>query len=1165
MTMTRMAAQAALLAVLAAPAAAQAPSSLALAQGWAIQSSARVHAAGGTISTPVFRPDGWFRASAPSTVLAALVEDGVYPDPYFGMNLRAIPGTTYPIGRNFSNLEIPSDSPFRVSWWYRTSFRVPAAMKGRRLTLHLDGVNYRANVWLNGRRLASSSEIVGTYRLFELDVTDVVSADRENVLAVEVLPPGPTDLAWTWVDWNPMPPDRDMGLYRAVSLSASGDVVIRHPMVASTVAPSHDRADLTVSADVRNLTGREVRGVLRGRIEDVAFEQAVTLGPHETRAVRVSPDRSPGLRVEHPRLWWPAGMGAPDLHRLDLWFDVGRATSDRQSVRFGIREITSELTATGARLFRVNGRPLLVRGGGWAPDMLLRADPERQAAELAYVRDLGLNTVRLEGKLDDDHFFELADEYGLLVLAGWCCCDQWEQWAKWTPENREVASASQHDRICRLRGHPSVLAWLDGSDNPPPPDVERMYVDVLKALDWPNPYLSSATARSTPVTGATGVKMSGPYDWVPPSYWMLDREHGGAFGFNTETGPGAAVPPVESLRRMLGADHLWPIDDVWNFHSASGRFKNVETFTAALEARYGKATGVDDYARKAQLMTYEGERAMFEAYTRNRYGATGVIQWMLNNAWPGLFWHLWDDYLRPAGGYFGTKKACEPVHVLYSYDDRTVVVSNLSGQPLGGATVRVKVLNLDSTERYSAERTVDVGADGSAVALTLPELTGLSPTWFVALRLTDAGGRERSTNVYWLSTKPDVLDWDKTNYYITPDQRLRRFHRAEGSAAGRGPDDDARRAGARAGGGARHPREPRTHAGVLRPAADHEGGRRRGGAAGAVAGQRRDAAARRDARAHRVLCRARSRRRARHARRGRLERGALIRGLHFCAGIGAGSVWPTQAPRPVSAPAPSTRSGVAASARSSPQPVPSTRPRVTRLPAMLTIVTQGSSEADGSSPPDPSPPTKINPGPPMITACASRIPNRSTSWMAPPLRGTRTSHARRTTPRSSAACGLGGGTCWPATQKSSAVASTACAFTPTTSSVRDVSTRPSAVSTPSHGRPSSPAPGAVPSASTRPSGSVSSAVSHHTSGSTRSQRTRPSASSRTSQPCDCGSSPREVSPAIRTPSSAWPRRACGWLVRPARRSARRTSLPSRSSRRTHAALAGSEPPDATAT
>ncbi len=771
MTIKRIVASTVILAALAAPtsaAAAQTPSRFELARGWQIQSSAAVRAAGESISTPAFRPDGWHPASVPSTVLAALVEDRVYPDPYFGMNLRSIPGTSYPIGRNFSNLEIPADSPFRVSWWYRNEFRLPPEMKGRRLTLRFDGINYRANVWLNGRRLASSDELAGTYRLFELDVTAVVLGDRANVLAVEVFPPGPTDLAWTWVDWNPMPPDRDMGLWRPVSLSASGDVVIRHPLVASRVAPALDRADLTVSADVRNLTAHEVRGVLRGRIEQVAFEQPVTLGPHETQVVRFAPDRFPDLRVEHPRLWWPADMGVPSLYRLDLQFDSGGETSDRQTMRFGIREITSELTDTGARLFRINGRPLLVRGGGWAPDMLLRARPDRQAAELGYVRDMGLNTIRLEGKLEDEHFFDLADEYGILVLAGWCCCDQWEQWAKWTPENREVAAASERDQICRLREHPSVLAWLNGSDNPPPADVERMYVDILKELDWPNPYLSSATARPTTVTGASGVKMSGPYDWVPPSYWLLDASRGGAFGFNTETSPGPAVPPVESLKRMLPADHLWPIDDVWNFHAGGGRFKTIETFTTALEARYGKAAGVDDYTRKAQLMTYEGERAMFEAYTRNRYTATGVIQWMLNNAWPGLIWHLYDYYLRPGGGYFGTKKACESVHVQYSYDDRSVVVANGTGARLSGATVAVRVLNLDLTEKFSATRAIDVPADVNAVALTVPDVAGLSSTYFVDLRLTDAAGHALSTNFYWLSTKPDELDWDKSTYYITP-------------------------------------------------------------------------------------------------------------------------------------------------------------------------------------------------------------------------------------------------------------------------------------------------------------------------------------------------------------------------------------------------------------
>ena len=317
-------------------------------------------------------------------------------------------------------------------------------------------------------------------------------------------------------------------------------------------------------------------------------------------------------------------------------------------------------------MFTVNGKRILVRGGGWASDMLLRpASTDRLRAELRYTREMGLNTIRLEGKLESDEFYDLADEYGILVMPGWCCCDQWEQWNKWDAEDHRVGPASLRDQILRLRNHPSVLVWLNGSDFPPPARVEKAYLDVLRDLRWTKPVLSNATDAPGPISGPSGVKMRGPYDYVPPSYWLTDTKNGGAFGFATEMGPGAAVPPIESLRKMLPADRLWPMNEFWMFHAGGDEFKDLKLFTAALEGRYGKATSVEDYARKAQALAYEGQRAMFEAFGRNKYEATGVIQWMLNNAWPSMIWHLYDYYLRPGGGYYGTKQACEPLHVQY--------------------------------------------------------------------------------------------------------------------------------------------------------------------------------------------------------------------------------------------------------------------------------------------------------------------------------------------------------------------------------------------------------------------------------------------------------------------------------------------------------------------
>jgi exo-1,4-beta-D-glucosaminidase len=743
-----------------------APERIELARGWSLQSSAHVTGAGAAISTAGFDTRGWYTTTVPTTLVAALVAAGVYADPYFGMNLRTLPGETYPIGGQFSNLPMPDDSPFRVSWWYRTEFSLPAGGSDRHVMLHFDGISYRANIWLNGHQIAGRDSVAGTWRLFAFDITKRLRPGV-NALAVEVFAPEQNALALTWVDWNPTPPDKDAGLWRPVYLTISGPVTLERPFVETALDSANARAALTVSAAVSNRTSRPVRGRLRGRIGDVAFAQEVTLQPNETRTVHLSPDAFPQLVVTHPRLWWPAELGTPNLYQLDLAFETEGGVSDQDSVRFGIRSVTSEFSANGGRVFRINGRRILIRGGGWAPDMLLRVSHERQLDELRYVLDMHLNTVRLEGKLEDERFFELTDSLGVLVMAGWCCCGHWEHWDKWTEEDHRIAQASQRDQIARLRGHPSVFVWLNGSDNPPPPDVERMYVDVLKQLHWPNPYLSSATARPTTVTGSTGVKMTGPYDWVPPAYWLVDTANGGAYGFITETSPGPAVPPIESLKRMLPPDHLWPPDSVWDFHAGGGEFKTINLFTDAQNARYGAAISLADFTEKAQLMAYEGERAMFEAYTRNKYAAGGVIQWMLNNAWPSLIWHLYDYYLRPAGGYFGTKKACEQLHAMYSYDDRSVVVTN-GGDAVPGVAVRVRLLDVTSAIKFERDTTVAVPADSSIRVLTLPDPDDLSSTYFLDVRLAVGGDSARSVNFYWLSTKQDEMDFAHSKWYTTP-------------------------------------------------------------------------------------------------------------------------------------------------------------------------------------------------------------------------------------------------------------------------------------------------------------------------------------------------------------------------------------------------------------
>jgi exo-1,4-beta-D-glucosaminidase len=286
-----------------------------------------------------------------------------------------------------------------------------------------------------------------------------------------------------------------------------------------------------------------------------------------------------------------------------------------------------------------------------------------------------------------------------------------------------------------------MLVWLNGSDNPAIPAVESMYLRIEKESLWPNPILSSATGASTTITGPSGVKMTGPYDYVPPNYWLIDTKLGGAWGFNTETSPGPAIPLPTSLRKFLPSDKLWPQNEVWGFHEGGERFQTLTFYNTSLEHRYGAPKDLSDFARKAYAMDYEGERAMFEAYARNKFASTGVIQWMLNNAWPSMIWHLYDYYLRPGGGYFGAKTALQSLDPIYGYDARSISVVNSRYQDAKGLRLVTKVLNLDMTEKFSNENTIDVPADGVVKALTLPDIDGLSPTYFVALRISDSGGK----------------------------------------------------------------------------------------------------------------------------------------------------------------------------------------------------------------------------------------------------------------------------------------------------------------------------------------------------------------------------------------------------------------------------------------
>ncbi|HVR62713.1 MAG TPA: glucose-6-phosphate dehydrogenase, partial [Polyangia bacterium] len=678
-----------------------------------------------------------------------------------------------PPAKNFSNFPMPEDSPFRHAWWFRKELSLPAGFApGMHASLQFDGINYRANVWFNGRLIAGRDQIAGAYREYELDVTPFVRRDGPNAIAVEVFPPDPCDLALTWVDWNPSPPDKNTGIWRDVWLRVSGPVALRAPFVATRLEGTDGtrRALLTIAGDLVNVTDRRQSALVRATTELGVISKRFEVPARARVPFSIDHTDDAALAVSRPRLWWPHTIGSPELYDIALDVTVGEgaaAVSDQARFAFGIREITTALTADGHTRFFVNGVPLLVRGAGWASDLFLRRQPERDRIGLRYAKAMELNAIRFEGMMERGEFLDLCDREGILVIAGFCCCDCWEKWETWTDENHVIAPESLRAQLRRARRHPSLLTWWYGSDFPPPAHVESRYLEVLREERWPNPFHSSASHKPGPVTGPSGLKMRGPYDWVPPTYWLEDSEHGGAFGFATEINPGPAVPPVESLKKMLPPPHRWPIDEVWNFHAGGQAFHNIDKFTDALSARYGAAQGIDDFAELSQLATYEAQRAMFEGYARNWPRATGVVQWMLNNAWPSLMWHLFDHYLRPGGGYFGSKKACQPLHVMYAYGAAEVVVINDHPRPADDLRVEARLVALDGRTLSQWSRSLSAEPVSATTIARLPPPAD-HPTYFVDLRLHQRDGRLADRNFYWLANPMDVLDPANTNWFHTP-------------------------------------------------------------------------------------------------------------------------------------------------------------------------------------------------------------------------------------------------------------------------------------------------------------------------------------------------------------------------------------------------------------
>ena len=701
-------------------------------------------------------------ASVPSTVAGALSEAGFY-----GADLLE--------GVNYKQAD---KSIFDGEWVYKTGFK---ARPGAHTELVFDGLDYRADIFLNGTQIASSDTTFGVFIRRSYDVSKLLK--KRNSLEVRLRRAQSGDLNIGFVDWNPRPLDESMGIVRPVTLHTTGAVAVEDVYVIPDLnVGTMAEADLEVRVTLRNLENVPVKAALSLDLQDAGkAEVSVSLAAGQTRKVVLTREELPMLHLKNPRVWWTWDLGTPELYKLGVSVKVGNKVSDCKDVTFGVRKIESRLVDEKYRQFTLNGKDILIKGAGWTDDIFLRDTPESISRQVEYVKDMNLNLIRFEniwGK--DEAVYDCCDALGVLSLVGWSCQWEWENYCglpevkKWgcinTPETEDLAVRYFRDQVVRLHNHPSLIAWMTGSDRIPNPGLEERYFKIYLEEDY-RPYVCSASNLKS-LAGPSGSKMAGPYEYVGPDYWFKDEKAGGAYGWNTETGIGANLPQIESLRRMIPAESLWPLSEAWDYHcTTSGSAMNsTKELQKTINGLYGGFDSLEDFVRKAHALDYDGTRAMFEAFRVRVPKSTGIVQWMLNSAWPSLYWQLYDWYGVPAAAYYGTRKACEPVQLIFDYADRKVyAVNEAAGEaPL---KLRAAVKVFDASSRLIGEQSAPVSVGYRQVVPVFDLASYDGKPHFVALALHSADGAPVADNFYCLAAKDNEYVWKKTNWYITPISR----------------------------------------------------------------------------------------------------------------------------------------------------------------------------------------------------------------------------------------------------------------------------------------------------------------------------------------------------------------------------------------------------------
>jgi beta-mannosidase len=675
----------------------------------------------------------------------------VYPEPLYGENMRAIP-----------------ESLNKASYWYRTTFEVPAVYAGKRVWLHFGGVNYSAEIWVNG---AQAGTVRGAFLRGDFDVTSMVKPGTRAVLAVLVSPQphpgvphehtvalgigknggetaidGATFLSTIGWDWLAAVRDRDTGIWLPVTLSATGPVVVKDLFVVSDLAASHESADLKVSATLENKTNKPATGTVIGTItgqkSEISFRKQVTIAANGSADIVFDKDSTPVLHVTSPKLWWPNGYGPQDLSHLILRFEFGGKESDAQTVQFGVRKIEYQVEDSENLTLSVNGVRVMARGGNWGLDEAMKRIPrERLDAQFHMHALANLNIIRnWVGQSTSPDFYDLADKYGILL---------WDEFFQPNPNDGPDVTdiptylANVTDKVKRYRNHPAIAVWCARNEGFPPKQLDDTLKAMMAKMDPSRLYQSnSAEGR--------GVSSHGPYFWRAPRYFYAFNE-----SFKTEIGS-MSIPTIESIQGMMPQKDWETINDDWAQHDMASGAQRGNEYPFTLAKRYGHIRNLADFARKGQMANYEAFRAMYEGRNAEMFKTTtGVITWMSHPAQPSFVWQLYHYDLEPNSALYAAKKAAEMLHVQLNESNGAIQVVNNTPSALSGMTVKATVY--DFASKVSSEKTYDVSVPASTTlkAGQFEVSSRITPLYFVKLDLLDAAGKLLSTNLYWQNVSQD--------------------------------------------------------------------------------------------------------------------------------------------------------------------------------------------------------------------------------------------------------------------------------------------------------------------------------------------------------------------------------------------------------------------------